>query len=131
MTPMAPALREAIGGITEENRRFMESFNSGDIAGAAREAYAKGARILPPDGRAVAGRDNIVRFWMDAAEDLGVRGVRLATVELHTMGDQAYEIGQADLYVADGSMVEGKYVVIWKREDGGWRRDVDIWNLSD
>ena len=29
-----------------------------------------------------------------------------------------------------GAAATPKYVVVWKQEDGAWRRHVDIWNMD-
>ena len=42
----------------------------------------------------------------------------------------AYEIGRATLTLAGGQLVSPRYVVVWKHEDGAWRRRVDIWNMD-
>jgi ketosteroid isomerase-like protein len=50
-------------------------------------------------------------------------------VEAH--GDMAYEVGKLTLKGEDGTVLDsGKYVVIWKRENGQWRLHRDIWNTS-
>ena len=46
------------------------------------------------------------------------------------IGDGAYEIGRATLTLAGGQRATPKYAVIWKQEDGVWRRHVDIWNMD-
>jgi ketosteroid isomerase-like protein len=60
----------------------------------------------------------------------GVRRVELTTLDLQPLGDGAYELGRATLNLAGGQRVRPKYVVIWKQEDGAWRRQVDIWNMD-
>jgi len=32
--------------------------------------------------------------------------------------------------LAGGQRATPKYVVVWKQEDGAWRRHVDIWNTD-
>lgn len=119
------ALRQ---GIDTANRRFETDFNAGDPAGAARGVYSRDARVLPPGAPMVAGRDAVERFWATAAADMGIRAVRLSTLELVPLGDGAVEIGRATLTLAAGAEVAAKYVVVWKQEDGAWMWDVDIWN---
>lgn len=116
--------------IDEANRRFVDAFNGGDVAGAAQGVYTKNARILPPGAAMVEGRDAITAFWGQAVQQLGVRSVTLATVDLQMLGDGAVEIGRATLTLQDGTVVPAKYVVVWKQEDGRWRWDIDIWNMN-
>ena len=56
----------------------------------------------------------------------------LKTLDVETGGDKmAREIGRYVLTIQQGSEttnIAGKYVVIWKQENGEWKLDVDIWN---
>src|SRR6266850_1187579 len=101
-------------GIDETHRRFEDMFNRGDAAGAARQLYTRDARILPAA----------------AAPQTGVRRVELSTLDLQPLGDGAYEIGRATLTLASGQRVTPRYFVVWKQEDGAWRRREDIWNMD-
>ena len=127
MTQDIAAVRRAVD---EANRRFEDGFSRGDPASGAREVYAADARVLPPDGEMVRGRDNIAQFWTAAAQQMGVRRVELQTVELEPMGDHAYEIGRATLTLGGGQQAKVKYVVIWKQEGGRWKIQVDTWNSN-
>ena len=120
-------------GIDEANHRFEEGFNRGDAAGAARQFYTRDARILPPGSEIVQGRDGIAEFWAAAAAapQMGVQRVELSTLDLQLLGDWAYTIGRATLTLANGGRATPKYVVLWKQEDGAWRRQVDIWNIDN
>ena len=129
-TTMTQDLAAVRRGIEETNRRFEGAFAGGDPASAMREVYTADARVLPPDAEMVRGRDSIAQFWTAAAQQLGVQRVQLETMELEPMGDHAYEIGRATLTLAGGQQVTGKYVVIWRQEDGRWKLHVDIWNMT-
>jgi uncharacterized protein (TIGR02246 family) len=124
-TALAPAVDAA-------NRRFENAFNSGDAAGAAREFYARDARILPPGGETVQGVEKIAAYWAAAAgaPQTGVRRVQLSTLDLQPAGDAAYEIGRATLTLANGQHVTPRYLIVWKKEDGVWRRYLDVWNMD-
>jgi ketosteroid isomerase-like protein len=117
-------------GIDQANQGFEEAFNRGDPAAAARGVYTRDARILPPGAEMIQGRESIEQFWKAAAEQLGIRSVKLETVELQPMGDGALEIGRAMLGLEGGQQLAVKYVVVWKQEDGGWKWHVDIWNTN-
>lgn len=114
--------------IAEANRRFVETFNSGDPGRAAEVIYTRSARVLPPDAPVIEGRGAIVEFWKTAFQQLGIQSVALTTVALDMAADAPCEIGHADLHLASGQEVRFKYVVIWKHEDGRWAWHVDIWN---
>jgi uncharacterized protein (TIGR02246 family) len=124
------ALRAAVDAA---NRRFESAFNRGDAAGAAREFYARDARILPPGSATVQGVDRIAAYWAAAAAapQTGVRQVQLSTRDLQPAGDAAYEIGQATLTLANGQRVMPRYLIVWRKEGGVWRRYLDIWNMEN
>src|ERR1700722_7818874 len=97
-----------------------EVVQKGD-ADALDHVYTLNARILPPGAPMIEGRDRIRAFWIQAIASMGVKSVKLTTVEAESAGDSVVEIGTADLTVADGSTVTVKYVVHWKQEDGEWK----------
>src|SRR5258708_1472421 len=109
------------------NAIFTEEVVKKGNYGALAHVYTKTARILPPGGDMVIGRDAIIAFWSSAIPGMGVTGGSLTTVEAMEAGDGIVEIGRAEL-VTGGGAVTVKYVVYWKQEDGVWKWHVDIWN---
>lgn len=118
-------------GFRFTNRVFeQEVVGQGDF-GALSRVYTRDALILPPGTPMVTGLDVITDFWRSAVASLGIKAVKLNTVTLDVLGDRAQEVGRADLTLAaHDAPLELKYVVLWKREDGAWKWDVDIWNTS-
>lgn len=114
--------------IEAANRTFEEAAAKGDLDRIA-SLYTKDAVVLPPDGPFVKGQDNIKQMWGSVAQQLGLKSVRLQTVDLEVSGDTAHELGEAHLGIASGSAVV-KYVVVWKKVDGQWRLHWDIWNTK-
>ena len=43
-------------------------------------------------------------------------------------GDMAYDYGTATTKRADGTSVEGYYLVVWVRENGNWKVAADMFN---
>jgi ketosteroid isomerase-like protein len=82
---------------------------------------------FPPDGPIVKGRDNIKQMWASVAQQMGLKDVRLETLDLEQAGDTAYEVGEATLTHGGGTAVV-KFVVVWKMVAGQWRLHRDIWN---
>lgn len=115
--------------INEVNKTFETAFAKGDAAGLA-AVYTKNGQILPPNGKMQTGIPAIQKFWQGAI-DLGIGRATLKSVELEVHGDTAIEVGQFSLKTKDGELAdEGKYIVIWKKEDGSWKWHRDIWNSS-
>jgi ketosteroid isomerase-like protein len=116
------------------NKRFVDLYNKGDAAAAAK-VYASDAIVMPPNGSPVNGQSAIAEFWQGAYKN-GVRNVNLTTTEFETHGSYAHELGTYQLVVqgADGNVVardNGKYMVLWKRNaNGQWQWYRDIYNSS-
>ena len=125
-------MKKLIDEIRAANRNFMDRFKRGDAAGVA-ALYTGDAKLLPPDSQMMDGTDAIRSFWQGAM-DMGVKEATLETVEVESRDDLAYEIGRYTLViqskVGESTTAKGKYVVVWKNRDGGWRLHVDIWNGS-
>ena len=47
---------------------------------------------------------------------------------ISSSGDMAYDYGRATTTLADGTVVEGSYLVVWTKEDGEWKAAADIFN---
>jgi uncharacterized protein (TIGR02246 family) len=102
----------------------------GDAAGTA-ALYTESGQVLPPNSDAVVGRQAIRAFFQSLLE-AGITAVTLATTEVEGFGDTAYEVGRYTLGGEGGQVLDqGKYVVIWKQEDGKWKlhRDIFATNL--
>lgn len=114
--------------IATVNRQFEDAARKGDLDRLA-SLYTRDAIALPPDSPMVKGRDNIKQMWGTIAQQIGLKDVRLNTTDLEVTGDTAYEVGEANLTVANGSAAV-KFVVVWKKVDGQWRLHRDIWNAK-
>ncbi len=120
---------DARAEIAAVNSQFVDGAGRGDVE-AMGGVYTEDARILPPGQPMIQGRAAIQSFWGGAAEAMGVTGVDLATEVLEAQDDTAEEIGAYTIHGADGVLDKGKYVVVWKRTDDGWRWHWDIWNSN-
>jgi ketosteroid isomerase-like protein len=114
------------------NARYVAAANKGDVTEFVK-VYSADATLLPPNGPAVHGQPAITEWWQGGWK-MGVRNLRLTTVEVFPHGNQATEVGtyQLDLQSAAGANVgsdHGKYVVLWKRDSKGeWKWFRDIYN---
>src|SRR5919202_970954 len=125
--PTASAdVRDAIAAT---NREIQSAFAAGD-AGRLARCYTSGAMLLPPGADRVTGGERIEAFWRDIL-NLGIKGAQLETLEAEQHGDIAHEVGRYGLTGEGGQVVDrGKYVVLWKQEQGRWKLHRDIWNSS-
>jgi uncharacterized protein (TIGR02246 family) len=123
-------LSELRAEIDAVNARFIEAVRRGDAAGIA-ACYADDAAILPPGSEMVRGREGIEAFWR-AFIAIGVAAeLRTKTLELEGDGDRAAEVATYMMVAENGGTVDvGKYIVLWRRQDGEWKLFRDIWNSS-
>ena len=115
--------------IDAANQSFMATYKSGDAAGMA-ALYTGNGQLLPPQSDIVTGHDAIHAFWQ-VVMDMGVKEIKLETVELEGHGDSAVEVGRATLFAEGGQVADvAKYIVVWENEGGNWKLHRDIWNTS-
>ena len=115
--------------IAAVNENMMSVVATGDAAAVA--AFYSGDGCLMAAGMDfLKGRDAIQGFFQGAF-DVGVRGLKLETIELEFFGDTATEIGTYELLAEGGVHADyGKFSVIWKNNDGQWQIHRDSLNTS-
>ena len=122
--------REVRKAITAAHQKFLEAVRQGDWTEFVAATYTRDAKLLPPNSDFIEGTQAMQAFWQDAM-NMGIKDATPETVELEVHGDSAIEVGKYDLLDDGGQILDtGKYVVIWKPEDGQWKRYRDIWNSS-
>jgi ketosteroid isomerase-like protein len=115
--------------IEAANRQFEAEAAKGDGKAVA-ALYTASGQALPAGSDVVSGTEAIGKFWQGVF-DSGVKGVRLKTLEVDSIGDSAHEVGQYELLDAAGKTLDrGKYVVIWKKDGGRFKLHRDIWTTS-
>jgi len=114
--------------IRETNQQFMNAFQQRDAAQVG-SLYSAEALLLPPDTNMLQGTEAIIRFWKGAM-DMGITEVVLKTSSVEGLGAGAVEVGEYNLIVGAGIVNTGKYLVVWRREDGRWKLHRDIWNAN-
>ena len=119
-------LRDMIAAADE---KFMNAFNKGDAASIA-ALYTENGQLLPPNSDIITDKQAIQAFWQGAM-DIGIKSAQLKIVEVESQGEVAIEVGHFVLQGGEGQVLDqGKYIVIWKQEDGAWKLWRDIWNSS-
>jgi uncharacterized protein (TIGR02246 family) len=118
---------EVRSAIEASNKQFMDAFSRRDAA-AIGLLYAEDGQVLPPSAPALDGREAIVTMWQSVLA-LPIASVQLQTIEVGVGEDSAWETGRYTMTGNDGRTAEaGKYVVIWKHGEAGWKIYRDIWN---
>jgi ketosteroid isomerase-like protein len=98
------------------------------------DVYTSDAHILPPGAPLISGREAIKKFWSDLIQSVNATSAVLSSVDVMPTSEGPVEIGRAILTIhPDGqaeSLLEVKYVVFWRQENGRWKWHVDIWNTN-
>jgi ketosteroid isomerase-like protein len=108
--------------IASANQNFMDAFSRSDAAGVA-ALYTDDTKLLPPELPMMSGKQAVQTFWQGAM-DMGIKAAKLETLE----------IGRFTLTIQPeggvNTTLTGKYVVVWKNQDGNWKLHIDIWNTD-
>ncbi len=122
---------DATSEIETAQASWEAAFEAGDGAAAAAAVFTEDARLLPPDGPVVEGREAIGKFWQGLM-DAGVHSLDLGLIAVEINGDTMIETGTwAVKAPSDQGEVDaaGKALVVWKKgDDGAWRMSQDMWN---
>ena len=126
---VAPVARA--GGWETYDESMAESweapYNSGDAAAAA-EYYTEDGIRMPPNDKAVSGREAIAAFIKQGME-MGIAKVKLTTDEVEVSGDMGFARGTYVIIDPEGNEADsGKWMQVGKKIDGKWYAYRDIWN---
>jgi ketosteroid isomerase-like protein len=116
----------AKAGIDAGNRKFEAAVAKGDAAAIAK-LYAVDAMILPPDAPPAKGREAIEKEFAGML-GAGFKKIVLTTEEVFPQGNFATEVGHWRLEDAAGKAIEGKAVVVWKKNGKIWEFYRDMWS---
>ena len=115
--------------VEQLNARFTQAHLTGDIA-MIDSMFTSDAKSFPPGGAAVTG--------VQAIHDFTVEYIKAGLTEFREVSTDFY--GNAELVVDAGNYVvtygpehvteRGKYLNVWKRVDGGWKIQSNIWNSN-
>jgi uncharacterized protein (TIGR02246 family) len=115
--------------IVKANEVFVTEFNAhnGDAIG---QLYTENGRLLPVNSNVIEGQKNIGQFW-NAVFEMGIDNATITTKHVESFGDTAVEEGEYSLFGADNNKLDdGKYIIIWKKVDGQWKLDRDIFSTN-
>ena len=124
----APAENKAAAD--EVTAAWATAFDGGDATALA-ALYAEDAHSMPPGAAQVQGRRAIESYWR---ADIGAGGIATRLMP-------AGSVAQGDLLNVDGTyeviakaegvaLAKGQYQQLWRRIDGEWRVQHEIWRLD-
>jgi len=113
--------------IDEANREFIKLFNSSDSVGLA-NMFTIDGKSMEPNEPAFVGRSQIQTHYYNVMK-MGANKLGLVTTGLWGDEDMLVEEGEYTFMGEDGEQLDkGKYIVLWKMEDGKWKLFRDCYN---
>ena len=129
LTAQAQKGKDVTKEIAKANEGFMTAFNNQD-ANALAANYTSDGKLYPSNSDVIEGMEGIAGFW-SAIMSAGIKKAKLETVSATAYGNTAIEEGRYQLFIeGDQQADQGKYIVIWKKQNGQWKLYQDIWNTS-
>ncbi|NNF36867.1 MAG: nuclear transport factor 2 family protein [Saprospiraceae bacterium] len=128
--PIYTGSREDLNTLLAGMKTFSETYMKEDHI-AISEFYTEDGKIMPNGTPIIEGREAIAERWK-LKDDVDILHHAIYPVEVNIIDDIAYDYGyyEGSTKVGDQAATnwKGKYVIIWKKVNGKWLMDVDIWN---
>lgn len=107
---------------------FMAFVAAGDSVGLA-NMYAQDAKFMMNGAPAISGRKNI-QSALSGIMKSGISRVDLIIIDVWGTENFLAEEGEVSFFVGDTEVDQGKYIVLWKKEEGKWKMFRDISNSN-
>ena len=104
-----------------------DGINAGDASAVAAH-YTDDAAIHPPGAGRMDGKEAIQSYWQGGI-DAGLSAVSIVATSIDISGDSSVSVGTLSGKMGDMALT-GKYIVVGKKTDGGWKIHHDIWNFD-
>jgi len=115
--------------ITEMNKSYGHRFKTNDTA-FYKERYCKDAAVYCPNVPAVVGIDSIISFFYGGGNNTETI-IELPPNNISGNTDLVVEDGPYNFPDGKGGSVDkGKFIALWKQEDGKWKLYREIWNTD-
>jgi ketosteroid isomerase-like protein len=116
--------------IAASNGAFGQIWAAGDSTAYA-DCYTSDAQLYVPNMERMTGKGAAMAFF-NGGLAWGIRGGSLTTEEVIGGPDVVGETGKYVITDSAGkAMDKGKYIVLWKQENGKWKMHRDIWNSDN
>jgi len=115
--------------IQEKNNQFTKAHIIGDSI-AMVDIYTQDAKVFPPNSDAVIGRPAIA-VATSLYLNMDIKEFREETTAFY--GNEDYLIDEGNyifIYGKDNTIEKGKYLNVWKKEDGDWKIFTNMWNTN-
>ena len=113
------------------NVEFGNLVNKADSVGLA-ALYTSDGKIMPPNYPAASGKSGIQSTFNGLFASTGPIGLTLTANDVWGTESLVSEEGSYTMTDKSGKQIDkGKYIVLWKMEDGKWKIHRDIFNSDN
>ncbi len=110
------------------NKKFAEASLKGDSATVV-GLYHSDAKVFPPN--MPGDKRNMMGSMSASLPKMGIKSFTLNTTDVSGNADQVVETGTYEMGNGSKTIDKGKYIVVWKPENGEWKLWRDIWNSDN
>ena len=121
-------LSTAKAEIEAVNKRFKAFISAADSIGLA-NLYSQDAKFMMTGAPSISGTENIQATFSGIIKS-GITNADLRTIEVWGTEELITEEGEYSLFAGETEVDQGKYLVIWKKEEGEWKFFRDIFNSN-
>jgi ketosteroid isomerase-like protein len=116
--------------IIEMNKSYSDRFTTNDTA-YYNSRYCEDAEVYSPGIKAIKGRDSIRAFFYNNGNNTEAK-IELPTGNIYGSAELVVEEGVYNFPDGNGGSVDkGKFIALWKQEDGKWKLFREIWNSDN
>lgn len=127
-TETAFDMQKAKSFIDSVNTKFSQQLRDGDSVALASN-YWPDAELLLSNSESIKGKD-IISAWAGSI-NMGIRDMTFITTDITGDTNFIIETGAYEMRDANKTLIDrGKYVVVWKQQNGVWKLYRDIGNTS-
>jgi ketosteroid isomerase-like protein len=127
-TEEAPFDKQAtITVIDSLNKKYADAMLKGDSA-AVVAMFTSDGKVLPPN-EAEAGAA-AMGTMIKGLPQSGITKIIFKTDDLFGSGEYVTEAGHYEMGDSTRTFEKGKYLVVWKKQNGQWKLHRDIWNSN-
>lgn len=115
--------------IAQANQLYEERFTRDDAQMYAKR-YCRDAVIFPAENPSIAGRDSIRAYYYDKGRN---KELKIVITEKNIYGSPELVVEEGIYDFPDGkggSFDKGKFIALWKKEEGSWKLFREIWNTD-
>lgn len=120
-------IKEVKSKIDSANLKYADRFTTNDSLWYV-DRYCNDACVLPPNATKICGVDSLRKYFYGNGENKPIEMIIKAT---NVYGSQEAVIEEGIYDFPDGkggSFDKGKFIAIWKEENGKWKLSNEIWN---